>query len=471
MAVGGRSPGILPPRSTTFVPRNGKVASFARCASPSWPQSKSWFPTAIPSYRMRLIAFVTASPLFAFEMNVPCQASPESRSSVRSGARARYAETWPASAAIPPCWKLVAPLRTVSASRWPWMSSVWRSWMRSAGSALLAVCALGATADGVHATATARRRARSDLDRGLMRAVLQLVEPVVHTALREEVAVRPYLHDSTFVEHDDAVDVLDRREAVGDDDRGPPEHQLRERVLDQMLGLRVDRARGLVEHEQDLGVEGDGPAKGEELLLADGQRGSALGDHRFVALGKPLDELVRVHEAGRGADLLVADRRVVQPDVRRDRAREDERVLEHDADVPAHVALPQLADVTAVEEDAPLLHVVEARDEADDRGLPRPGGADDRYALARGDREVDLAEHPVALVVREAHVVEAHLAPDVRELPRVRRGGDPRRRGEQPGHAPPRPHPRPHDVLPLRQTQGPPGELLPGVASSRQRPE
>src|SRR5438128_1167293 len=275
---------------------------------------------------MRLIAFVTASPLFAFEMNVPCQASPESRSSVRSGARARYAETWPASAAIPPCWKLVAPLRTVSASRWPWMSSVWRSWMRSAGSALLVACALGATADGVHATATARRRARSDLDRGLMRAVLQLVEPVVHTALREEVAVRPYLHDSTFVEHDDAVDVLDRREAVGDDDRGPPEHQLRERVLDQMLGLRVDRARGLVEHEQDLGVEGDGPAKGEELLLADGQRGSALGDHRFVALGKPLDELVRVHKAGLAADVRELPR-VRRVDDRRGRVEQPEHAL------------------------------------------------------------------------------------------------------------------------------------------------
>src|SRR3989442_6369692 len=420
---------------------------------------------------MRLIAFVTASPLFAFEMNVPCQASPESKSSVRSGARARYAETWPASAAIPACWKLVAPLRTVSASRWPWMSSVWRSWMRSAGRGLLVACALGATADGVHATATARRRARSDLDRGLMRAVLQLVEPVVHAALREEVAVSSYLDDSTFVEHGDAVYVLDRREAVGDDDRGPPEHQLRERVLDQMLGLRVDRARGLVEHEQDLGVEGDGPAKGEELLLADGQRGSALGDHRFVALGKPLDELVRVHEAGRGADLLVADRRVVQPDVRRDRAREDERVLEHDADVPAHVALPQLADVNAVEEDAPLLHVVEARDEADDRGLPRPGGADDRYALARGDREVHLAEHPVALVVREAHVVEAHLAADVRELPRVRWADDRRGRVEQPEHGLRRRHGRLHDVVLLRQIEDRAEELLEELPEGEQRPD
>src|SRR3989441_717231 len=420
---------------------------------------------------MRLIAFVTASPLFAFEMNVPCQASPESRSSVRSGARARYAETWPASAAIPPCWKLVAPVRTTSASRWPCMSSVWRSWMRSAGSALLAACALGATADGVHATATARRSARSDLDRGLMRAVLELVEPVVHAALREEVAVRAYLDDSTFVEHDDAVDVLDRREAVGDDDRRPPEHQLGERILDEMLGLRIDRARRLIEDEQNLGVEGDGPAKGQQLLLANRERRAPLGDHRLVALGEPLDELVRVHEAGRGVDPFVADRGVVQPDVRRDRAREDERVLEHHADVPAHVALPQLTDVHAVEEDAPLLDVVEARDEADDRGLPRPGRADDGHALARGDREVHVPEHPVTLVVREAHVLEAHLATDVRELPRVRRGDDRRPRIEEPGHPLPRGPPPPPDVVLLPQVAGPAEETLQELPESAQRAE
>src|SRR5206468_2629043 len=61
--------------STTLVARNGNDASFARCARTSWPQSKSWLPTAIASYFMRVIAFVTSSPLFAFEMNVPCHAS------------------------------------------------------------------------------------------------------------------------------------------------------------------------------------------------------------------------------------------------------------------------------------------------------------------------------------------------------------------------------------------------------------
>src|SRR5205814_7112632 len=160
--------------------------------------------------------------------------------------------------------------------------------------------------------------------------------------------------------------------------------------LDEVLGLRVDRARRLVEDEQDLGVERDSPREREELLLADGHGRAALGHDRLVALWELLDELVRVDEARRVSHLLVGDRRVVQADVRRDRPGEDERVLEDDADMLANAGLAELTQVVAVQEDAALLNVVEARDEADDRGLPRPGRADDGDALRSGDLEAHL---------------------------------------------------------------------------------
>src|SRR5437867_3455596 len=135
------------------------------------------------------------------------------------------------------------------------MSSVWRSWMRSAASVvallvLVRAAEPGADAVGVavvHAVAKARRRVtnrrRTDamLARGsLVSAVLELVEPVVDAPLREEILVRADLHDASLVEHDDPVDVLDRRQTVGDDDRGPAGHELLQRVLDEVLGLGVD---------------------------------------------------------------------------------------------------------------------------------------------------------------------------------------------------------------------------------------
>src|SRR5437762_374261 len=136
------------------------------------------------------------------------------------------------------------------------MSSVWRSWMRSAASAvalpvLVPAAEPGAVAVGVaavHAVESARKREASRrrtkamlVGGSLVRTVLQLVEPVIDAALSEQIAVRAHLNDAALVQHDDPVDVLDRRETVGDDDRGPTGHELLQRVLDEMLGLGVDR--------------------------------------------------------------------------------------------------------------------------------------------------------------------------------------------------------------------------------------
>ncbi len=61
------------------------------------------------------------------------------------------------------------------------------------------------------------------------------------------------LHDAPVLEHDDAVRVADRREAVRDDERRPTAHQPLERFFDEVLALGVERARRLVE-DQDARV-------------------------------------------------------------------------------------------------------------------------------------------------------------------------------------------------------------------------
>ena len=52
----------------------------------------------------------------------------------------------------------------------------------------------------------------------------------------------------------------------------------------------------------------------------------------------------------------------------------------------------EVAHVHAVEGDPALLHVVEARQQADDRGLARAGGAHEGHALAGLHREVDVLQ-------------------------------------------------------------------------------
>ena len=94
----------------------------------------------------------------------------------------------------------------------------------------------------------------------LLLRVLQLVQPPVDAPEVEELVVGAVLADGAVVENVDAVDVLDRRQAVGDDDRGLALHQVVQGVLGQGLGLGVDAGGRFVE-EQELRFAGQGAGR------------------------------------------------------------------------------------------------------------------------------------------------------------------------------------------------------------------
>ena len=71
--------------------------------------------------------------------------------------------------------------------------------------------------------------------------VLHAVELGVVAALdAQEFVVGAGFLDFAFVEDDDFVGLLDRAQAVGDDERGTALHQLFDRFLDELLGFGID---------------------------------------------------------------------------------------------------------------------------------------------------------------------------------------------------------------------------------------
>src|SRR3989338_3297771 len=60
---------------------------------------------------------------------------------------------------------------------------------------------------------------------------LQLVEALIGAVLVHQFFMTAYLRDPALVQHDDPVSVLDRGEAVRDDQNGPALHQIMDRFL------------------------------------------------------------------------------------------------------------------------------------------------------------------------------------------------------------------------------------------------
>ena len=97
--------------------------------------------------------------------------------------------------------------------------------------------------------------------------------------------MRAALDDAAVFHQQNQIRAADRRQPVRDHERRAAREQLRHRSLDQLLALRVEIARGLVEN-QDLRRGQDRARDREPLLLAARQLDAALADERVVASGK-----------------------------------------------------------------------------------------------------------------------------------------------------------------------------------------
>ena len=118
---------------------------------------------------------------------------------------------------------------------------------------------------------------------GLLITELEVVQAAVQATRAEQLVVCAALDDPAGVEHDDLVRVPHGGEPVRDDQHRAVRHQPVDRLLDQPLRLRVQRARGLVENE-DRGIPQQRPCDGDPLPLAAREPRAALAQQGLVAL-------------------------------------------------------------------------------------------------------------------------------------------------------------------------------------------
>ncbi len=163
-----------------------------------------------------------------------------------------------------------------------------------------------------------------------------------------------------------------------------------------------------------LRVRERGAGNREQLALPLAEARTALAQHRVVALGQVLDEVVGTCQLGRGDDFGVAGLGASVADVVHHRVAKEETVLQHHADLPAQRVELNVAHVDAVDRHLAAGHVVEAGQQVDQRRLARARWPDDGDGLARCGHQVDALEHRFARLVFGHHLLEDHPPDDGR---------------------------------------------------------
>nr|GEU28367.1 hypothetical protein [Tanacetum cinerariifolium] len=252
-------------------------------------------------------------------------------------------------------------------------------------------------------------------------AGLRLYQAVVRAFPGHQFIVAAFFHHHAAIHHHQAVRFCQRGQAVGNGNRRAALDQVFQRALDFLFRLGIDGSSRLVE-DQDLRIDQQRARNRDALAFAARQALAPFTDHRIVTLRQAQDEFVRVGGAGGRDDFFARRIRFAVRQIFRDGAEEQERLLQHQADLPAVVGYGQRADVHPVEHDGAFGHVVEAADQVDQRRFAGTGVTDQAHHFAGLDVEVDAAVDG-AVTVPEAHFAQRDIAFHFRQLDRVDRVG------------------------------------------------
>ncbi len=149
--------------------------------------------------------------------------------------------------------------------------------------------------------------------------------------LGNKFVVAAELYNAPLLEHHDRVGIAHRGEAVRDHERRAPAHELIHTAPNEHFGTRVDGTRRFVQN--DGRRVGHGRARnGEELPLPLAQVRPIRGHHRVISIWQTPDEAIGVGDLRGSAHLFVRGVKLAKANVVGNRAGEQVRILQHDAE-------------------------------------------------------------------------------------------------------------------------------------------
>ena len=194
-------------------------------------------------------------------------------------------------------------------------------------------------------------------------ALLQSPHLRIRAAALEQHAMGAAFDDATVVHYQNLVGIDHRGQAMRDDQRRAILRDAVELGLNCLLGARIER-RGRFVEDEDLGILQDRARDGHALLLAARQLEAALADHRVVAVGQTLDEIVDMRRSRCLDDLIGRSFRPAIVDVVENGVVEQHGILRHDAEIAAQAALRDRAQILPVDRDTAAADIVEAKQQA-----------------------------------------------------------------------------------------------------------
>ena len=134
--------------------------------------------------------------------------------------------------------------------------------------------------------------------------------------------------DDTVRQYDDIVRVLNRGQAMGNDQHGSDILDLFQGILNQDLGLRVNIGRSLIQNNHRRLMD-DGAGKAKKLSLTGREIVSPLTNHLIQTVLQLIDKGICIDIAACLHHFLIGDILLAEYDIAADITGEEEYILKH----------------------------------------------------------------------------------------------------------------------------------------------
>ena len=189
------------------------------------------------------------------------------------------------------------------------------------------------------------------------------------------------LDDLPAINDQHLIGMANRAQSVGDDEARSAFQQGFQCFLNFPFSSGVHAAGSLV-HDEDSGIDEGDTGDRDQLSLTLTEPGSALAKSRLITIRQSTDEFIGMGQPGSGYDFFFGRIRSPVSDIVHHGVAKQERVLQHDADLPSKTLLGHGSNIDAINNDTASRHIPESRQQVDDRRLSGPGRSHDGDCLA-----------------------------------------------------------------------------------------
>src|SRR5208283_3972332 len=221
---------------------------------------------------------------------------------------------------------------------------------------------------------------------------LFLIQIRVIPAPRQQLLVRPALHQFAAFQHHDLVRIAHRGRPVRNQDRRPPVHHPAQPAQNSFFGLGVHCGKGIVQN-QNPRIPHNRPRNRRALFLPAGKRDAALPHHRFVLFREVLNVAVETRNLRRFPHLSEFVFLHPERDVLSHCLAEQIRILRHVPSRPPQRLQRPFLNRPPVNQNRSRRRFPQSRNQRRQCGLPAARRPDDRQRRSRRNFQIHILQY------------------------------------------------------------------------------